>query len=529
MLMVCTNCKSKDIISIQDQFFCINCGQMVSPGGTSKSKSKSTKTFKTVHSNLPSGIKITEPNDNTGETTPAVTPPETAAKSTSSPTGASSKPHVIDLSQAVITNHRTSRILADLDTNSATESAAMEPPAAETPTPTKARKRKPGRPKAGRLDVPQITLVPGPKSEPDPEPESKPDTKPTAHHRRQVSDILKPPKLEPAKEPAPAHHVHKVGVAPLHFGSVVAFSLKAQAKKHHLVLAMGSAVIAGVMAAVGAWFLLTTSPEFILTTITNHWLVATVEAVALIKLYYIGRTIGHAAITYGVAREADHRPISLGLQISAAVNSFTRRLRIDVLYALTQIALICAIISLVIAGGASWPVPPAFQVLVLYGSFLVLLYLMSAAAITRGLAAVAVVLTNLSPTEAYKLGWHLYRHRLELVGIRMLSCLVEILVVLPLLGAAISLYLFLPPFMTAGAAIGIGLVTWLAGSLMGAGSAAWWAGVYRKIVILDLPARQFELLASRVPGSARGRYLAILAAVTGFLLASVLIIPLLMG
>lgn len=536
MLMVCTNCKSKDIISIQDQLFCINCGQMVSQQSATKGKAKSVKAAKPLPSGLPAGVKIIEPHDNEADViavaaTDTTPPPEVTPQSGAG--SSATKPHILDLSQAVITNHHTSRTLADLNTTPVVPVDHADPPAAPKP-----RKRKPGRPKAGRLDVPKaITSTTQAAPTPDPKPKNESGvTRPAEAtpapapepSKRQFSDITHRP-TKPRHQEPPAHHVHRVGVAPLHFGSVISFSLRAQAKRHHLILAMASALLAGIMATIGAWYLLTTSPAAVMQVLANHWLVAAVEAVALLKLYYIGRTIGHAAITYGVAREADHRPVSLTWQLSAAVNSFTRRLRLDSLYALTQIALLSAMTALLLTGGARWPVPAMIQILALYSAFLVLLYLMAAAAITRGLAGVAVILTNLSTAEAYKLGWQLFRHRLELVGIRLLSCIVELIVVLPLLAAGISLYLFLPAGLHAVAAIGIGLVTWLIGSLMGAGSASWWAGVYRKIIMLDQPAQQFELLASRLPGPARGRYLVILAAISGFLLASVLLIPLLMG
>ena len=524
--MVCSNCKSKDIITIQDQLFCINCGQMVSPNSAAKSKVKAIKTTivsKATFNDLPTGVKIIEPDDNEVDSSNVTAEP---VPTSSPPPVPTTKANVLDLSQAIITNHQTSRTVSDLATNTAISSTATD---ADQPAVTKLRKRKPGRPKAGRLDSPRITHTTPAPVPADKPPIMAPEASPIKRHVSDIRPRTPKPESIPEKTPAPAHHVHKVGVAPLHFGSIITFSLRAQAKRHHLMLAMGSALLAGVMAGIGAWYLLTTSPAAVMTVLANHWLIALVEAIALIKLYYIGHTIGHSAIVYGVAREADHRPISLSMQLGAAINSFTRRLRLDSLYGLTQIALLCAIAALVLTGGTRWPVPSVVQVTVLYGAFLVLLYLMSAAAMTRGLASVAVVLSNDSTAEAYKLGWKLFRHRLELIGIRLLSCIVELLVVLPLLAAGVSLYLFLPPIWHGLAALGIGIITWLIGSLMGAGSAAWWASVYRKIVILDQPTRQFELLAGRVPGPARGRYLGILAAVSGFLLASVLLIPLVLG
>src|SRR6185436_20875592 len=53
--MVCPNCHSKQVIQVQDQHFCINCGQMVpEPEITTKSS-----TGLAVQANgLPAGVKI---------------------------------------------------------------------------------------------------------------------------------------------------------------------------------------------------------------------------------------------------------------------------------------------------------------------------------------------------------------------------------------------------------------------------------------------------------------------------------------
>src|SRR6185369_17722227 len=89
MLMVCPNCHSDQIIAVQDQHFCINCGQMVPEDVVAKAKPK----VALQANGLPEGVKILpvagapdvpEPKVDAVETKPALV--ETATTPAPPPT-----------------------------------------------------------------------------------------------------------------------------------------------------------------------------------------------------------------------------------------------------------------------------------------------------------------------------------------------------------------------------------------------------------------------------------------------------------
>lgn len=409
----------------------------------------------------------------------------------------------------------------------------------------KPRKRKVGRPKAGRLDVPKATHAPLPEpvltatatdAKTDAPAEIKAETTvkaPVISHLatpapensadagtgpKHLADIR--PRQPKAKPQPPAHHVHHVGVAPLHFGSVMGFAVKARVRHHHLLLMSLAGAITGVVGGLGAWFALNGQLPKLATGVLDATPKLLGELAIIAVLYYIGRSLGQAAITYGVIREADSRPVGLATQLGIAVNTFGRRLALDALYGIVQLILLTAIVVLVLTGGTNWGIEPIYQVIALFACYLVLLYFLGAAAISHGLAVVAIVLTKLRAGHALALGWHLFSHRLELIGIRVIAMLLETLLAVPMVAAAIALFVYAPTAWHIPAAIAIGVIAWLAGALAGAGTATWWAAIYRKIILLDHASGAVELLSSRQPSEASRLRLAVIVGVSGMLLAA---------
>jgi hypothetical protein len=249
------------------------------------------------------------------------------------------------------------------------------------------------------------------------------------------------------------------------------------------------------------------------------------EALILLMIYYIGRSLGQAAITFGIAREADQRPVSLSRQFGVAVNTFGRRLRLDTAFALGELVLAAAAVSLFFTGGNPWPVPANYQIGSIFLAYLAILYLWIALAISRGLASVNLTLTLSRPGAAALLGWQLFSHRLELIGPRLAAIIIEAVLALPLLALVIALIVSAPPSWHVAATVAAGLLAWLAGALLGVGTAGWWAMLYRQLVTADRADTAVTLLSGRHPQDARRLPLALIIALSSFLLSTGLILP----
>ena len=395
-----------------------------------------------------------------------------------------------------------------------------------------ARKRSPGRPRAVRLDAPRPVL---PAAQPEQSPPHAPKFR---HHKaavtgqpkpqnqpqiRRLADIS-PPKPKP--RPDAAHHaVHKVGVAPLHFGAIIAASLRARVKPHWLSLAALGALAFGIGCGYVIWLMLTGGLPKLATHIASTGAGLWIEAGILALLYYIGRSIGHTAIVYGLAREADVRPVSLGQQLGTGINTFGRRLVLDLGFGAAELVLLGLGGALVIWGGGTWPVASSAQLITLFIAFLALLYLLTALALTRSLSGVNLTLSGKPPWPAAKIGWRLFSHRLELFGWRFVMLALELILALPLAALAIGLIITVPAIWRPELIVVAALLAWLAGALFGAGTAAWWTMLYRKLVAVSLPDAPPGLLNGHTSHAARRGPLALIVALTSFLIAAALAIP----
>jgi hypothetical protein len=585
--MVCPNCHSDRIIAVQDQHFCINCGLQVPDSAASKGK---TTEVAVGENGLPEGIKIL-PITPAGKDAPPLdrgAPPD--PKPTPEPKAAP-VPGVATAAPLIKQRSRITPAAEPTEETPAGTEGAPNPTAAAA----KAKKRKPGRPKAGRLDVPKVTVasttaVSAAASAAAPPPTMMPPTAPatpvapsaarakppvptpppaptgprrlsdiaprrTPHHARHAAATTTPP-TTPAKAPAKApetpdrpagnnskkifkftlrasrprsgrakSHVHKVGVPPLHYGQVLAFSLRARVRGHWLLL--GTLTAASLAAAVGylAWLYLNGGLPRIATAIAQASPTVIGEVALLAVLYYIGRGIGQGAIIYGITREADSRPAPLSHQLGVGINTFGRRLTLDLGVGLLELALIALGAELVIRGGGGWPVNPQLQVAALFAAFLVLLYLLTGLALARGLAGVAVTITAKSPLAAAKLGWQLFNHRLELITLRFVAGILELILAAPLAAIALALILTVPAAWHIPVAIATGLLAWLAGALFGAGTAAWWTALYRRIVTADRPSESGTLLAGYNAESPRPGALTVVVAASSFLITAALALP----
>jgi hypothetical protein len=355
-----------------------------------------------------------------------------------------------------------------------------------------------------------------------------------------MSDIAPPRRPEPAKpspkliQPTPAQpkrpphkklSAHKVGLPPLHYGSVLAFSFRARAHPHALGLSALAATSLAAATGYGAWLLTHGGLPHLASTIIRGGTRTIAEAILLAMIYYIGRTIAQAAITYGAIREADQRPVSLSRQLGVGINAFGRRLRLDLSFGLLELIFIGLVGALLLTGGENWPINPQIQIAILFCAFIVILYLLTGLALARGLASVALVLTSKSPWQAAKLGWRLFSHRFELLALRFLAIAMELMLALPLAVLAVAFITATPNRWQLLVVPGVSLLAWLAGALSGAGTAAWWAALYRRLVLADRPDNAVSLLSTNQAQEARRAPLAFIVALTTLLVASALAIP----
>jgi hypothetical protein len=480
---------------------------------------------------LPDGVTILPLNGTTPIVTPTVVSPEEVTAVDATPVLPASQvelPHRARLSK---------------------EAGALPP----------AKRRKPGRPKAGKLDVPrtiasnapvrdkfirlgatsaavvtepvanvEVLAKPvGPRRMNDIAPRAQPAVSdPGSPAFQNVLPRASKPATKSDKPPARSHaRPHKVGIAPLHYGAVVAFSLRARARPRLVALALLGSLSLGVASAYGIYILLTSGVGFLAQSLTHSTQRLGAEAALLALIYYVGRSLGQTAIMYGIAREADQRPVTLSRQFGVAINTFARRIRLDISFGFGEACLIACGVVLFVTGGQTWPINADLQVGIIFGVYLVLLYLISALAISRGLAGVNLTLTTHKAGTAAKIGWQLFSHRVELIGPRFGALLMELILALPLVALGVALVVSAPAPYHLLVALGAGLLAWLTGAMLGVGTAAWWSMLYRQLVLTDRPGAAVALLSTRQPENARATPLIFVVALSTLLVAATLVLP----
>lgn len=399
------------------------------------------------------------------------------------------------------------------------------------------KKRTPGRPRAVRLDAPRLPLAPiidtsQPKSSVPKARHAKAvqaaagrDGEAPAKPRvRRMSDIS-PPRAKATKHGAAHHTVHKVGMPPIHFGAMFSASLRARVKPHWLALAALGALAFAVGCGYIAWLGLTGGLPKLATHIVATGPRLWIEAILLTMLYYIGRSLGRTAIVYGIAREVDVRPVSLGQQLGASINTFGRRLVLDLGFGLAEFALFGLMALIALKGGGAWQISQELQLGILFIGFLALLYTVTALSLSRSLSGVSLTISNQTPWAAAKLGWELFSHRFELIGVKFIMFITELILGFPLAAVAVGVIIIVPPTWRLETTLVVGLLAWLAGALFGAGTAAWWTSLYRNLVKTDDPEAAPALLTGQPAHDARRGPLALVVSLTSFLIAAALAVP----
>lgn len=449
-------------------------------------------------------------------------------------------------------------------TNATSQNPA--PPALATPGPRKPRGRKPGRPK-GRLDVPAAALATtAPAAAPIEAPAEQSATtesvavRPRVRHRkatevkgsavsaqstsetteqtapqgtdqaaqpspprRQIADIQPP--AHPLAKPAAPERIHHVGVPPLHFGTVLALAVKTQFRHHHLLAAGLGAVTLATFAGLGAWAALSGRMEQLADAlIGGDPRVVTGIGISLV-LYYLGRSLGQGTVMYGVARDFDERPVGFGFQFGAAVNTFGRRLLIDLVFGVLWLLIAGAVATLVMTGASQWGVPEPAQMFGVFIGFCCLLYLWTTLSLSHGLASVAIILSKQSARRAWGFGLRLFSHRIELIGLKVLADVTELAFAAPLLSAIVASYVFLPAEWYVITSLLVAIAAGTVGMITGSGQATWWTALYRSLILVDHPNATAELFSGRQPAEASRGRLAAIVALAAILATLVAVLP----
>lgn len=409
--MVCQNCQSKDVIKVQEQLFCVNCGNLVVPA-----RSETTVVVAPATDGLPDGVTI------------------------------------------------------------------LPVPMVEPVVPVIPKRRRPGRPKAGPIDAVRA-MVP---------------TNPVTGEALGVA-VMNDVTQSPARGPIlsarkAAGHTESVA-----FNDLMSASVHGRFNHTHWVLALVPAIILAFVAA----FVVTVLGGDVTAVerLIPQGAAVAVGGQALITflVYYLSRSYMQAAIIYGASRQADHRPAPLRRWLDVAARSTGARLRFDVLSSLLQLGVIGLIASLLVTGGSPWRVPEMVQLAILFGAFLMLSYILTGLVLAQGLGHVAVTLGALNARQAYGIGWGFFRNHFELIGIKIVTILIEVVLVVPVIAAVLAVILLYPNGNAWPVTLAVSAGVAIVGASTGAASAIWWQAAYRRLVRTDRLSEATKLLAGRTP------------------------------
>ena len=409
--MICQNCQSKDVITVQDQLFCVNCGNLVVPASK-----EMTEVVVPVTDGLPDGVVILPVPYGT-------------------------------------------------------------PPVAVTP-----KRKRPGRPKAGPIDAVRA-MVP---------------TNPVPADVRSVA-VMNDVTRGTGGVPALTARQTAGHTEPVAFNDLMSASVRGRFNHTHWALALLPAIILAFVAA------------FVVTVLGGDvtavgrllpknavWAVGG-QALITLLVYYLSRSFMQAAIIYGASRQADHRPAPLRRWLDVAARSTGARLRFDILSSLMQVGVIGLIISLIITGGSPWRVPELAQLAILFTAFLVLSYVLTGLVLAQGLGHVAVTLGALNARQAYSIGWGFFKSHFELIGIKIVTIVIELVLIVPVIAAVLAVILLYPDGNAWPVTLAISVGVAIAGASTGAASAIWWQAAYRRLGRTDRLVDATKLLAGRTP------------------------------
>jgi len=281
------------------------------------------------------------------------------------------------------------------------------------------------------------------------------------------------------------------------FSDLMSASIRGRFSAAHFCLALLPAIL---LALAGGFVVVTLAGNYTAINLLlppKAFVTLDGEIVIIALLYYVSRSFTHGAIVYGAARQSDHRPAPVARWIDVSARSFGTRLRFDFLNLLAQSGVLALIGSLVVTGGLQWPIPSWLQLGLIFCAFFGLVYLLSGLMLTQGLGHVAITLSTVTARKAFGLGWIFFRHHFELIGIKLLTVVVELVLLAPL-GVAVGALILLAPgehnWLVVG---GFTTAIMIAGASTGAASALWWQAAYRRLVKTERLTEAVGLLTGR--------------------------------
>ncbi|MBW3538470.1 hypothetical protein KY386_03175 [Candidatus Parcubacteria bacterium] len=475
--MVCQNCRSSDIVKIQEQLYCINCGQLVAPQPAVAVKSSA------VVKAAAAPVKATV----------AVTAPVKAV----SVKAAKAKPVTVKAVKAAVAVGATGPALIVNHSANLSPGGTLAP--ASAPTALK-RRSVAVKPKAPKLSVKtKPTPPPAAAAALDLRPKraaSKPIPPPGS--RRHLSDLsvsqsrphptaasraagVAEPELPAASVPVKAAPTLRRNQSPLHFGAQAAVSSRywGYAALAGLAGALPG-VFAGSLSAAEAW----RQPDLALDNLPPELITPAAITAGGLVLFYLTRLFASGAVAYGAAAALDGRSPSPRRWSRASLNRLGALFGLDLFAGLSVLAVMALELLLLAALGSQVIEPDYLRTGALLVGHATVVYLALGVGFSRVLAFYPAVLTSAGSLPALRQGWHLYNRRFPRVVLAGLGALVvNVLLWAAYALAAVGVEAIGGPVVAGlpAAAAGQFLLLSLFISLAMVFNTAYWLKVYRRI------------------------------------------------
>jgi hypothetical protein len=381
MLMVCPNCKSNDIVAIQNQHYCLNCGQLVpeaiAPAGEPVAAPAEADLAAKIAG---TPLKIAANMPAVGAEIPVKALPK-VKKAMSEP-----KPRPLDAAPPMIRKHFDVALRPVKKTAVASASKPVKPAPPKEPI-------RPPRP----IIAHTTALAP-----------------PVDSLAKSTAPINTREIAMPAKEHS-RHNFHTILVLLSALTAVSGFALAISLGPNPIWLLV--AWVAGDIPTV---------------TISLNLVAIAGLAVGLIWLCYSLFILAQAALTFSKGRRAAGRPTSDDSARAVARASFGGILRLDLLIlfwlgvlAIIEVALVRYVLAVTSQTTAAQPY------LLAASSLIVLFFLVNLIA-SRNLGVVNLVITNASPRKALRRGRQLfYRHTVDIIVGMLITLIVSLVFALP--------------------------------------------------------------------------------------------------
>lgn len=444
--MVCPNCKSNDIVELQGQHFCINCGKLIElmtkkrgPGrpkaqrldrpkvltlqqaavGAESSIDAAAAIDDTIHSSTLSEVAST---DSSGEVQPVITPTaQTDSNSTSNIIHGFNPPKRTTPNGAVVPNSGTGN----------------------------AKRLQDIRPSSGT--------------------NQRPDEK----------SIVEPSSAIPQPDP-------------LRLSPIVAAAWSEPWQSGPIRLLSIAAVLTALATGLIVYRYLA-FPDRPYTYLDYSGLISIALAIAL--LFGIANT----ERTTTALRRYDHRPVPRSWLLGGAI----------AVLGWQSLTLLLGLLDVMLVGLAGWAanyylpqlLPQPYLAVALLASFFVMSLLLLAIWAKTGLASAAVELGQMRPYQAALFGWKSLWHHPDLLGTRLIAALWLAASLSGVIALGWTLHLYASDydrFIITGSAVSLALTAVYLGNL---GAVGWRQAAYRELVIIDEPDRAIALLSGHHTGS----------------------------